>query len=226
MFSIARTAALAACALLVVVPTSLAHKGEPGHTHGKGKGPKTITGDDTANVLVGTSKRDRIYAKGGDDTVTANRGSDVVWAGEGNDLVNGNRGNDKILADLGDDTAYGDEGNDRLFGALGNDTLYGFGGIDAFIFNSALNHLNNVDTIGDFGSDDDIILAQGIFPTIALGTLSASAFVIGPAATTAEHRIVYNSATGAIFYDPAGTAGGTPVQFALQRFEQWLLSGP
>ena len=44
--------------------------------------------------------------------------------------------------------------------------------------------------------------------------LVATCANVGPAATTPDHRIVYDSATGALFYDAAGTAGGAAMQFA------------
>jgi Ca2+-binding RTX toxin-like protein len=36
--------------------------------------------------------------------------------------------------------------------------------------------------------------------------LAGTAFKLGAAATTAAHRIVYNQATGELFYDADGTA--------------------
>jgi Ca2+-binding RTX toxin-like protein len=44
--------------------------------------------------------------------------------------------------------------------------------------------------------------------------LQATAFTIGAAASTAQHRIIYNQATGALFYDADGTGAGAQVQFA------------
>ena len=62
--------------------------------------------------------------------------------------------------------------------------------------------------------DDEIILSRGIFTTLPAGTLAPGAFRIGTASADADDRIVYNSATGALLYDPDGVASGAAVQFA------------
>ena len=60
------------------------------------------------------------------------------------------------------------------------------------------------------GALDDAIFAQLGGP----GALNASAFVTGTAATEADDRIVYNSATGQLFYDADGSGAGAAVLFA------------
>jgi serralysin len=64
--------------------------------------------------------------------------------------------------------------------------------------------------------DDTIQLENAIFTALgaATGTLAAGAFVIGTAARDAADRIVYNSGTGALFYDSNGNANGGSVQIA------------
>ncbi|MDU0364238.1 calcium-binding protein [Rhizobium sp. 25PS6] len=54
----------------------------------------TITGDNSANSLPGTSSPDLIYAYDGNDT---------VLGGDGGDYINGGRGNDNLYGELGDD---------------------------------------------------------------------------------------------------------------------------
>ena len=111
----------------------------------------------------------------------------------------------------------GNGGTDRLFGGLGNDTLTGGAGADSFIFNTTPNATTNRDTITDFNvTDDTIELENAIFTALgtATGTLSAGAFVIGAAALDAADRVVYNSGTGALFYDSNGNAAGGSVQIA------------
>jgi Ca2+-binding RTX toxin-like protein len=58
----------------------------------------TIIGNDGPNNLTGTDQRDRIFAKGGDDTVNALARADRVIAGDGNDIVNAGAGHDGVPA--------------------------------------------------------------------------------------------------------------------------------
>jgi Ca2+-binding RTX toxin-like protein len=45
--------------------------------------------------------------------------------------------------------------------------------------------------------------------------VTGSMFKLGPAATTAAHRIVYHQATGELFYDADGVGGAAQVKFAV-----------
>ena len=63
-------------------------------------------------------------------------------------------------------------------------------------------------------ADDIIHLENAIFTALAAGALSAGAFATGAAASAAGHRIIYNSATGALMYDADGNGAGAAVQFA------------
>ncbi len=85
-----------------------------------------------------------------------------------------------------------------------------------FQFDSVLNATTNVDSITDFSVvDDTIALDQTIFSALpASGTLSASAFRAGTAAADADDRIIYDNATGRIYYDADGNGAGAQVLFA------------
>jgi Ca2+-binding RTX toxin-like protein len=110
----------------------------------------------------------------------------------------------------------GNAGINVLNGGLGADTLTGFGGADTFAFTTALGG-GNVDAIADFahGTDrialDDAIFGAGIGSS---GAFNANAFVTGTAAGDADDRIIYNSATGQLFYDADGNGAGAAVLFA------------
>jgi serralysin len=85
------------------------------------------------------------------------------------------------------------------------------------VFDKAPNATSNRDTITDFNVlDDTIALENAIFTALGLttGTLTAAAFRIGTAAGDADDRIIYNSSTGALFYDSNGNAAGGSVQIA------------
>jgi len=111
---------------------------------------------------------------------------------------------------------------DVLDGGVGNDTLTGAMGNDVFLFNDALG-ATNIDTIVDFegaGAPDlDVIhLDDAIFALLTPGALDVANFVAGAgvAAVDTNDYILYDTATGALYYDEDGSdTGFDPVQFAV-----------
>ena len=197
---------------------------------------KGFGGDDTLNGEAGV---DTMFGGLGNDTYLVDNFNDIVQenGGQGNDTVrtsgsyrltagadietlrttNDNGSTDSVLSGNGNgNVVIGDNGHNRLNGGDGNDELTGRGGIDEFRFNTALNAAGNVDRITDFNvADDEIQLDQDIFSSsLGLGNISAGELVIGAAAQDANDRIIYNSATGALFYDNDGVGGNAQVQFA------------
>ncbi len=137
-------------------------------------------------------------------------GSDLLTSSKPQwDIMNGG---------AGDDTLIGAAGNDILGGGSGNDMITGAGGADTFVFDSALSAATNVDTITDFAVGSDLIrLDSAIFTTLSPGALSTAEFFADPVATAAgdaTDRIVYNSTSGALFYDDDGVGGNASQQFA------------
>jgi Ca2+-binding RTX toxin-like protein len=111
----------------------------------------------------------------------------------------------------------GNAGANVINGGDGNDELTGLGGADLFLFNTALDATFNVDAITDFNvADDTIRLDATIFSSdLAVGnSVAGSQFVIGDAAGDPNHRIIYNSETGAVYYDSDGTGAAAQIQFA------------
>lgn len=113
----------------------------------------------------------------------------------------------------------GSNGNDTLSGdSGGNDILNGGNGIDTFAFNN--NYNGGVDSLYDFNASNELIQiptdslyfsGSGLSP----GTLLANQFTIGTSATTSEQRFIYNSATGALYFDRDGSGSAfSQVQFA------------
>ncbi len=116
----------------------------------------------------------------------------------------------------GNDTLSGLAGNDTLNGGTGNDVLTGGAGNDTFIFNSAPGAAN-VDSISDFSVvHDSIHLDDAVFVGLATGTLAANAFAANATgfAATPSDRIIYETDTGALFFDSDGVGGAARVQFA------------
>jgi serralysin len=116
----------------------------------------------------------------------------------------------------GIDTMDAGAGNDDMFGGTGSDNLTGAASTDRFRFDTALSATTSVDHILNFAVvDDTIFLDRDIFTGIAVnGTLAAGAFHAGTAAGDADDRIVYDAATGNIFYDADGLGGVAQILFA------------
>ena len=130
----------------------------------------------------------------------------------------GNTLDNILTGNSGANILTGGTGNDTLFGGLGNDTLVGGAGNDIFVFDSVLNAATNKDTISDFISgQDNIRLDKDIFTSLTNeGVLSSEYFLANAtgAAGDANDYILYNTTSGALFYDADGSGQGVAVQFA------------
>jgi Ca2+-binding RTX toxin-like protein len=198
---------------------------------------QSIVGNAGANRLDSGGGGDTMVGLGGDDFYFVSAAGDraVEVAGGGNDRVfaalsfaleansavevlstTNNAGTSAINLtgnELGN-SLFGNAGVNILDGKAGADTLVGFGGADQFRFSSALGS-GNVDRIVDFVSGSDRIqLDHAVFTALGLGALPAGAFVTGTAATDANDRIIYNTATGQLFYDADGSIAGPALLFA------------
>ena len=108
----------------------------------------------------------------------------------------------------------GNAGGNLINGGGGADILFGGAGADAFLFTSALGG-DNIAALPDFAvGQDRIYLDDAVFSALTAGALSAGAFHTGAAAADADDRIVYDSVTGALYYDADGNGAGLAVQFA------------
>lgn len=175
----------------------------------------TINGTNNADFLAGDGGNDTLIGNGGNDLLDGGAGNDTLNAGDGNDLLNGDTGNDKLVGGTGDDLLNGGAGNDSLDGGTGTDTLRGGTGKDNFLFNSALD--GKIDTILDFNPTDDTIKLENKYFTslTTTGTLDAGSLVLGTTASDNNDFILYNSKTGALYYDADGSGSGVAVQIAL-----------
>jgi Ca2+-binding RTX toxin-like protein len=134
----------------------------------------------------------------------------------GNRLL-GNAGANRLAGRGGHDSLSGAGGADTLAGGAGDDTLAGGGGNDSFSFDLAPG-AGGIDSIASYSPwADTILLAAAAFPALPLGTLAAAAFrksASATQATDASDRIVYNTTTGALYWDGDGKGGAAAVQFA------------
>ncbi len=198
----------------------------------------TIYGNAGANVLDGRAGADTLAGLEGDDWYKVDNAGDVVIESAGGGTA------DRVFASVsyalgagvqverlstsdnlastainltGNELAnliYGNAGANVLDGKGGADSLTGMAGADTFRFTTALGG-GNVDYVSDYNvADDTIQLDDAVFAGLALGALSAGAFNTGAAASQADDRIIYNSASGALLFDADGLGGAAGVQFA------------
>ena len=85
---------------------------------------------------------------------------------------------------------------------------------DSFVFSTALNAASNVDQILDFDVAEDMLHLHSLqFGALGV-TVDVAEFHVGNAAAAADDRIIYDAATGALFYDVDGNGATAAVQFA------------
>jgi Ca2+-binding RTX toxin-like protein len=189
---------------------------------GAGGQNKTIVGNANDNTLDFSattlhSVSGSISGEGGDDTITAtNFATHTFDGGAGNDVLNGGSVADNLIGGADNDTISGGDGNDTIVGGAGVDSLTGGGGSDRFVIKNAS---EGIDTITDFDptatTGDLFVVSSSGFATIGgLGTLSATRFTLGAAATTTSHRFIYDSSNGNLWFDSDGTGVAGQVQIA------------
>jgi serralysin len=202
---------------------------------------ENLTGSIFNDVFIGDSLANRLDGGLGDDILIGGLGADALVGGLGTDTASYEDNQGAVFVNLATGQGFGNAAEGDTYsgienvtgsvffdyfigdaqanvfdGGRGNDTFTGGAGADVFAFTSALNGVINVDTITDFTSGvDRIRLSSGIFAAAGpVGALSAAAFVSGTAATNAAQHIIYNAATGDIFYDADGNGAGAAVLFA------------
>ncbi len=206
-----------------------------------GSANDSLTGSNGDNVLDGGNGSDTLAGGLGNDTYIVNVTTDVVTeaAGAGTDTIvssltytlneatqinvenltlSGTAGLN-ATGHSGANVITGNTGSNVLNGMLGNDTLTGGAGNDYFVFNTTLGS-SNVDSIADFSVADDTMRLEntgtGLFNALTMtGTLATAAYWTGSAAHDADDRIIYDSATGDVWYDADGTGATAAVKFAV-----------
>lgn len=140
--------------------------------------------------------------------------------------INGVKGNlaiargtiiEAAVGGTGADAITGSDYANALYGNPGADTLTGNDGEDFFVFDTAPS-AGNADTITDFTvGEDRLVFNNAIFTKIGGdGALADGAFAVNDIATASDRsdRVIYNSATGELFYDADGSKSGKAVLVA------------
>ena len=202
------------------------------------------SGNAMANRLTGNAAANDLDGGAGADTMTGGLGDDDYYVDNAGDRVieTKDQGLDRVyssvtfslagqhverlaltgsgnIAGTGnslDNMLVGNAGANLLDGGGGKDRIAGGAGADTFAFTTAIK-ASNVDTITDFvAADDTIRLENGVFVGLATGALAAGAFYAGAAAHDADDRIIYDQASGSLFFDRDGTGGAyAAVRFAI-----------
>ncbi len=201
-----------------------------------GTGNDTYIVDDAGDLVIE-------LPNSGIDTVLSYASYHTLWLGTenlelhgdarngtGNDLNNritgnqesnnldGKAGNDTLIGHAGNDRLLGDDGDDLLNGGAGQDTLTGSTGNDTFLFTNLAGGPDKIMDYEGAGSAalDIIQLDQAFFSALGTGALASTHFVAGtrPVALDADDFILYDTFSGALFYDADGSAAGTAVKFA------------
>lgn len=167
-----------------------------------------------------------IFTEAGGDTVQTSLGQytllanfeHLIYSGTGTFAGTGNTAANHIVGGIKADILDGGAGADTIEGGLGGDTLTGGTKADVFVFNSALGG-SNVDQLTDLNVSDDTIWLEktgaGPFDAVNIGALSADAFkVYGTGAVDGNDRILYDSASGKIYYDADGSGSSGRILFA------------
>lgn len=152
-------------------------------------------GNKLGNVLQGNADANLLLGLGG---------ADSLWGGEGADRLDGG------------------DGADTLAGGAGADTLVGGAGADRFRFDTPAS-AGNADTVTTFTPGVDVLAfpgtvfaglgPQGVLDAQVFSTFSGAAGVYAQPAGAA-HRLVFNSATGELWFDSDGSGAGAGVLVA------------
>ena len=207
--------------------------GSESDTIAGGTGNDTVYGGTSADLIDGEVGDDRLFGDSSSDTVNGGLGNDTIFGGTGHDSLDGGDGADSLQGGTGRDSLFGGamddvlageadndalsggDGNDTLAGGDGNDQLTGGLGNDVFVFDTT--PTSSTDTITDYTvGEDRLHLADEIFVGLAAGALDAAVFVTNDLgqATAAEHRVIYESDNGALYFDADGNGAGLRVQIA------------
>ncbi|MCH2067493.1 calcium-binding protein [Shimia sp.] len=132
-----------------------------------------IFGDDTDEIITGTSRDDTIHAADGNDRVYARKGNDVVYLGDGNDYVRvGGGGREEFHGGAGKDyISYYDSKNGVTINLAtneasgswaSNDTISGFESVSGSrTGHDRIHGTSGANTIKTYGGNDKVYAGKG-----------------------------------------------------------------
>lgn len=191
-----------------------------------GTGNDTLEGDSGVDRLDGGSGADVMQGGSGNDVYVVDNAADRVVeltsSGSGTDTEQSSisrrlsSGVERLtLTGTGSidgtgnsqaNTIAGNSGNNRIDGGAGSDTLSGGAGRDTFVFASDTLH---ADRVTDFATGrDHVQLNHTAFAALgAAGDMNDRYFHEGSTATKSTDHLLYNQASGALYYDDDGKGG-------------------
>lgn len=210
--------------------------GTGGDTLVGGAGHDTLSGSTGIDALYGGAGNDVYVVNSALDVVseglfggapTDQGGIDTVRSSVSFSLAGGGRQfiENLSLTGTGDTEAIGNSLANRLVGNAGDNTLAGRGGADVltggagadiFVFDTRA-YTSTADRITDFTVNEDTIQFDiDVFTGLSAGPLQASAFVANTTgrAVDSSDRIIYETDTGALWYDADGSGAGARVLVA------------
>jgi Ca2+-binding RTX toxin-like protein len=133
------------------------------------------------------------------------------------ETIAGGSHRDHLFGRGGDDTLSGRSGRDFLDGGTGDDILVGGRGADSFLFR---NFGEGVDHIRDFagnrqGTGDHLVIDTAEFGGIPGTRIALVKDLDKPLPPKGTETIIYDKASGEVYYDPDGNGGRHPALFAI-----------
>jgi Ca2+-binding RTX toxin-like protein len=112
-----------------------------------------VFGDDSNDVLTGSSQADYLDGGAGNDQLFGRSGDDTLVGGDGLDTLLGGAGQDSLDGGSGNDRLNGQGRADTISGGLGDDYLIGGEGIDLLAESGDVNFLLKQTTLTGLGVD-------------------------------------------------------------------------
>ncbi|HKO89276.1 MAG TPA: hypothetical protein VJU83_12270, partial [Burkholderiales bacterium] len=188
----------------------------------------TITGNELDNVMTIYGNADtQVYGAGGNDYIQLHQN----WSAESGDFANGGEGNDTLIGSGSGGLLQGGGGDDVLDGRWGNINLEGGAGNDTFRLDNNQyeypEYYGGV-VISDFNDWNDHIQLNDFTRLGGEGVLGSRYFHSGAGETAVAQdesdRIIFDTSSGALYYDADGNGAGAQVLVATINVENGNLN--